>query len=178
MTKATPAFSPNFSMTDERRARIAKTQATLKAAMNAAVDAATSNADGQVHYKLVNPTYWDPEYMPANLTPEALQDARIHELDQGAATLGAHGEVALEAMTKESSVRKINAVVSNGTGQDMVATTYRQFTTHNPQRPEEKIVIHGHTNLAFRQSFSSTTSDIGKEKATITANFTKAFGEA
>lgn len=178
-TNQTPkAFVPNFEKSEARTDRKIKMQEKLRDAMREAAKSSTTNTDGQEHTKLNSPVYYDQDYMPPGLTPETLNLGEVHKLDHGAAVLGAHGEFVFERMSADSNLRKVNTVTNIGPGQDIVATTYRTFTTHNPQKPEDKLVIHGHTNLAFRQSFTNSTSDIGKEKAAITANFTKAFGEA
>lgn len=177
MKETIMSYTPNLKMNEERLARVASMkEAILKTAITAAE--ATQANDGQLHVKVSSPVYWDQAYMPPGLTPEGLELAEIHKLDHSAAAVRAHGELAFDRMSSDKELRKVNTVISNGPGTDVVSTTYRQFVTHNPHKPEEKVIIHGHTNVALRMVGIAGTSDIGKSKASIVERFSKGFENA
>lgn len=170
-------YIPNFKMNDDRLGRVAAMQTKILEAARAAASTSKAN-DGQLHVKVASPVFWDESYMPPGLTCEALEMAEIHRLDHSAAGVRAHGQLAFERMSEEGDLRKVNTVLSAGTGAEVVSTTYREFQTHNPAKPEEKITIHGHTNVAIRMVGMAGTSDINKSRAGIVAMFAEAADKA
>lgn len=166
----TKPYVPDLKMTEERRARMERMTAEIIKSAVAAADVAQAN-DGQLHVKVQSPVYWNQDYMPPGLTVQGLELAEMHKLDHSSASVRAHGTLAFDRMVANQELRKVNTVVSNGAGADVVATTYREFTTHNPQKPDEKVVIPGHTNVAFRMVGMAGTSDMMKSKTEIVDRF-------
>lgn len=171
------SYTPNLKMTDDRLTRVAAMQSRILETARTAAETAKAN-DGQLHVKVSSPVFWAEDYMPSGLTPQTLELAEIHRLDHSAAAVRAHGQLAYERMMDEEGLRKVNTVISAGTGSEVVSTTYRQFQTHNPQKPDEKITIHGHTNVAMRMVGIAGTSDMTKSRAGIVAMFTEAAEKA
>lgn len=166
----TKPYVPDLKMTQERRERVDRMTAEIFKAGSAVAEKSQSN-DGQEHHKVASPVFWNQDFMPTGLTVQGLELAEMHRLDHSTAGVRAHGMLAFDRMTANQELRKVNTVISNGAGLDVVATTYREFTTHNPQKPDEKVVIPGHTNVAFRMVGVAGTSDMLKSKTEIVDRF-------